>query len=446
MKKNSFDIFVIGGGSGGVRAARYAASKGFKVGLAEGWDLGGTCVNRGCIPKKLYSYASHFSDEFTLMNSFGWSSSKPKFSWEKLVRNKKKELVRLNKIYKKLLLDSNVELFENYASFLTNEEILINNTIIRSKKFIIAVGTKPKSLNFCNSKKIITSDQVFDLKLLPKKVLILGGGYISVELASIFCGLGVETTISLRSDNILRGFDQDISNFLMQQMALKGVNFLTKRFPLKINSEKNYLDVNFSDKSSKKFDLVIEAVGREPNLNKLNIKNSRIKLSKNSSIIVNKNFRTTQENIYAIGDIIDKVQLTPVAIAEAMWLVDSFSTKSLVNFDYSNIPTAVFSNPNLACVGLTEEEAKKKYKKIKVYKSKFRPLRLVLSSSKEEVFIKILINKSNDKILGMHFVGENAPEIIQGFSVAVVNGLTKSQIDKTIGIHPTIAEELVTMK
>ena len=261
------------------------------------------------------------------MNSFGWSSSKPKFSWEKLVRNKKKELLRLKKIYKKLLLDSKVELFENYASFLTNEEILINNTIIRSKKFIIAVGTKPKSLNFCNSKKIITSDQVFDLNSLPKKVLILGGGYISVELASIFCGLGVETTISLRSNQILRGFDHDISNFLMQQMILKGVNFFTKKFPLKINLEKNHLNVNFSDESSKKFDLVIEAVGREPHLNKLEIKNTGVKLSKNGSIIVDKNFRTSQKNIYAIGDIIDKVQLTPVAIAEAMWVIDFFPLK-----------------------------------------------------------------------------------------------------------------------
>ena len=446
MTDYKFDLFVVGGGSGGVRAARVASSNGLKVGLAEGWDLGGTCVNRGCVPKKLYSYASHIRDDFDLMDSFGWSITKKKFSWKKLVNNKKKELSRLNGIYSSLLINSGVKIFKSYASFVSPKSIKIGNKIIYSKKFLIAVGTKPRKLDFLASNEIITSDEAFDLKNLPKSILILGGGYIAVEFASIFNGLGVDTTICIRGKKILKGFDDDVVEHLMNNMKDKGVKFITGEFPNEIRKERNVFFANFKKLNTKKFHLVMEAVGREANVEKLNVKAAKIKLSKNSSIIVDDYFQTSNKNIYAIGDVIDRIQLTPVAIAEAMTLVQNLKMKKKEKFNYNNIPTAVFSNPNFASVGYTEAEAKKKFKNIEVYRSNFRPLKLSLSDVKEKIFLKLITNKSNDKVVGLHYLGENAAEIIQGFSVAVVKGLKKSDFDKTIGIHPSSAEEIVTLK
>ena len=446
MTEKKFDLFVIGGGSGGVRAARVASSNGLTVGLAEGWDLGGTCVNRGCVPKKLYSYASHIRDDFDLMNSFGWSVSNKKFSWQKLVNNKKKELSRLSSIYSSLLINSGVKLYKSYASFVDTNSIKVGNKIINAKKFLIAVGTKPKKLNFIASNDIVTSDEAFDLKKLPKSIMILGGGYIGVEFASIFNGLGVDTTICIRGKKILKGFDDDIVDHLMNNMKEKGVKFITGEFPLEIRKENSLFEVNFKKAKTKKFDLVMEAVGREANVESLNVQAAKIKTSKNSSIIVNDYFQTSNKKIYAIGDVIDRIQLTPVAIAEAMTLVQNFKRKKKEKFNYNNIPTAVFSNPNFACVGYTEAEAKKKFKSIEVFKSDFRPLKLSLSNVKERIFLKLITNKSNDKVVGLHYLGENAAEIIQGFSVALVKGLKKCDFDNTIGIHPSSAEEIVTLK
>ena len=446
MTKYNFDFFVIGGGSGGVRAARVAAAKGLKVGLAEGWDLGGTCVNRGCVPKKLYSYSSHIFDEYKLMSSFGWKVSKPSFSWNNLVRNKKKELRRLTLIYKNLLTNSGVEVFKNYATFLDPNTLKLGSMIINSKKFLIAVGTKPKKLNFNASKNIITSDEAFDIKKLPKKILILGGGYIAVEFASIFKGLGVDVTISIRSKKILKGFDDDVVDHLTNSMKEKGIKFINETFPNDISFKNNDFYVSFKKGSTQKFDLVMEALGRVPNIENLNLKAAKVKTSKNNSIIVNNHFKTSNKKVFAIGDVIDRVQLTPVAIAEAMNLVENMFRKTKKLFHYNNIPTAVFSNPNYAFVGLTEADARKKYKEIEVFTSSFRPLKLSLSKLNEKVFIKLIVNKLNDKILGLHYLGENAAEIIQGFSVAVVKGLKKADLDETIGIHPTSAEEIVTLK
>ena len=440
MIKKKFDFFVIGGGSGGVRAARVAASRGIKVGLAEGWDLGGTCVNRGCVPKKLYSYSSHFSDDFNLMSTFGWKSFKPKFSWSKLVVNKKKEIKRLNEIYKGLLKNSGVEIFNDFASFEDQCTIKVGKNLIQSKLFLIAVGTKPRKLPFNAQKQIITSDDAFDLKKLPKKILILGGGYIAVEFASIFNGLGVDVTMCIRGRKILRGFDDDVIEHLSTQMKERGIKFVTSSFPDEINFENKKFNVHFKGKILK-YDLVMEALGREPNINL-----AKVKRSKNDSIIVDDFFKTSNKNIFAIGDVIDRVQLTPVAIAEAMHIVNNIFNKSKKSFKYSNIPTAVFSNPNFACIGLTEGEARKKFKKIDVFTSHFKPLKYSLSKLNDKVYIKLIVNSVNEKIIGLHYLGENAAEIIQGFAVAVVKGLKKSDLDDTVGIHPTSAEEIVTMK
>ncbi len=446
MSKNLFDLFVIGAGSGGVRAARIASTKGLKVGLAEGWDLGGTCVNRGCVPKKLYSFSSHFSDDFDLMKSFGWSSSKIKFSWKSLIKNKKNEILRLNNVYDSLLKKSGVKIFKNYAAFLNKDSLIVGKKTVFSKNFLIAVGTKPKRMNFSALKSIKTSDDIFDIKELPKKLLILGGGYIAVEFASIFNGLGVNTKISIRGKQILKGFDHDMVENLMNQMQIKGIKFELENFPTDIYRKGKKFIVCFRNGSSDEFDLVLEAVGREPNLEKINLGNVNVKVNENSSIIVDNYFRTSQKNIFAIGDVIDKIQLTPVAIAEAMNVVHNLQSKKKIKFNYQNVPTAVFTNPNFACVGMTEETARRKVKNVKVFTSEFRPLRFSMSKLKDKVFVKMIINSKNEKILGLHYIGESAAEIIQGFAIAIVNGLTKSEIDKTIGIHPTSAEEIVTLK
>ncbi len=440
-----FDLFVVGGGSGGVRAARYASSLGIKTGLAEGWTLGGTCVNRGCIPKKIYSYASHFSEEIQIMKSYGWNLGNKNFNWNKLVRNKNQELKRLNSIYLNLLQKSKVEIFNKYAEFLDEKTLKVGNLRIEAKNILISVGTKPKRIGICSERNLISSDDAFNLKKLPKSILILGGGYIAVEFASIFNGLGVNTTICIRGDRILKDFDSEISFYLMKQMEHKGIKFIKEDFPVKIKYLKNKYQVIFKKKKCI-FSNVMEATGRVANLEKLKISNTSIKLNKNGSIIVNDYFETSTKNIFAIGDIIDRVQLTPVAIAEAMNFVDNLRSIKRKKFYYNNIPTAVFSNPNYSFVGYTENQAKSLFKKVGIYKSEFKPLKLSMTNLNEKVFLKLIINESDDKIVGLHYIGDNAAEIVQGFSVAVVNGLTKSQLDKTIGIHPTSAEEIVTLK
>ena len=440
-----FDLFVIGGGSGGVRAARYASSLGINTGIAEGSRLGGTCVNKGCIPKKLYSFASHYSEELNLMRSFGWKIDKSKFSWNKLVKNKKKELFRLNNIYQNLLENSKVKIFEDYAEFVDQNTLKVGKKYIQSKNILIAVGSKPRELNKFSNVNILSSDEAFDLKKLPKNILIMGGGYIAVEFASIFNGLGVNTSLCVRGKRILSDFDKEISEFIMQQMQEKGVKIIVEDFPEKIQSKQKDYQVFFKNKT-RRYEKVMGALGRVPNISKLKIENAKIKLNLKGAIHTDDLFKTSAKNIYAIGDVIDKVQLTPVAISEAMTFVNNLKSKNKKKFNYKNIPTAVFSNPNYAFVGYSENEAKKIYKKIKVYKSQFRSLKFSMSNSKEKVLIKLITNALNDKIVGLHYAGENAAEIIQGFSVAVVNGLTKSQLDKTIGIHPTCAEEVVTLK
>ncbi len=441
-----FDLFVIGGGSGGVRAARIASQKGLKVALAEERDLGGTCVNRGCIPKKLYSYASLFMHEIDVMKDFGWRVNSQNFFWKKLVASKQKELVRLRKIYNNILNDSNVKVFNNKASILEKNKIFLNNKkIINPRNILIAVGGRPKKLNFQGSEFCIDSDQAFDLRKLPKKILIIGAGYIALEFASIFNGLGVDTTVCLRGRKILKDFDEEISFFLCELLQQKGIKFIFEEIPKKITKRNLTLVVFFKTKTEE-YNTVMSAVGRSPSIENIGIENTKIKTSNDGSIVVDDYFETDQKGIFAIGDVINKIQLTPVAIAEAMNLVNNLNKKRRKRISYENIPTAVFSNPNVATVGFTEKQAKLKFKKIKIFRSKFKPLKLSLGKHKEKVFIKMIVETSSEKVIGLHYVGPNAAEIIQGFAVAIVNGLKKSDFDRTIGIHPSSAEEIVTMK
>ncbi|MDC3091777.1 glutathione-disulfide reductase [Rickettsiales bacterium] len=445
-----FDFFVIGGGSGGVRASRLAALEGLKVGLAEGWDLGGTCVNRGCIPKKLYSYASHFNEEVEIMNSFGWSINQPIFDWKVLVKNKKKELIRLNGIYENLLKNAGVKVFNSWASFVDKNTIkLSDGNIIKSKKFLIAVGGEPLIPKIKGYNYIITSDEAFDLECLPNSILIMGGGYIAVEFASIFNGLGVDTTICVRGDRVLRGFDQECVDFLVNEMKKKGVKFIFNNSPSSVscceNTSVEEYEVQFKNKV-KKFSKVMAAIGRKPKSKKLKIENASIDLSTNGSIVVDDFFQTSNKNIFAIGDVIDRLQLTPVAINEAVNLIRNLTKKVNHHFNYKNIPTAIFSNPNMATIGISEESALEKHKEIDVYVSEFRPLKLTLSKSNEKVFIKLIVDRKTEKVIGLHYIGSDAAEIVQGFSVAIVKGLKKSDFDNTIGIHPSSAEEIVTLR
>lgn len=441
-----YDLFVIGGGSGGVRASRVAASKGMKVGMAEASDLGGTCVNRGCIPKKLYSYSAHFSEEIEIMKGFGWSVGKTNFDWKTLVNNKKIELKRLNGIYNNLLENVSVDFFKSWASFVDNKTIkLSNGKIISAKNILIAVGGEPILPDFKGAEYIITSDEAFDLEELPKNILIMGGGYIAIEFASIFNGLGVDTTVCVRSEKILRGFDVQSVNFLVNEMQKKGIKFLFNKTPKEINIKNGIHRVKFDD-DSYDFGHVMAAIGRNPKTKKLGIENTDVKLTKNGFVRVNNYYQTSSKNIYAIGDVIDKIQLTPVAINEAMVLIKNLTTKNKNYIDYKNVPTAIFSNPNMASVGLSEELAKENYENIDVYISDFKPLKLTLSDSNERVFIKLITETKTERVLGLHYIGCDAAEIIQGFAVAIVNGLKKSDFDKTIGIHPSSAEEIVTLK
>lgn len=445
-----YDLFVIGGGSGGVRASRLAGIEGLKVGLAEGWDIGGTCVNRGCIPKKLYSYAAHFNEEIEIMNSFGWSVGQIDFDWKALVENKKKELIRLNGIYKNLLKNAGVELFNSWASFLDKGTIeLSDGTIIKSKKFLISVGGKPLVPDIKGSEYIITSDEAFDLEKLPSSILIMGGGYIAVEFASIFNGLGVETTICVRGDRVLRGFDEECVNFLINEMKKKGIKFIFNNSPIAVTCSQTENDkrfnVQFKD-DTYQFSKVMAAIGRRPMIENLGTGKADISLSSNKSIIVDEFFQTSNKNIFAIGDVIDKVQLTPVAINEAIILIKNLTKNENHTFKYENIPTAIFSNPNMATVGMSEKSALEKFKEIDIYVSEFRPLKLTLSESNEKVFIKLIVECETEKVIGLHYIGSDAAEIVQGFSVAIVNGLKKRDFDNTMGIHPSSAEEIVTLR
>lgn len=441
-----FDLFVIGGGSGGVRAARIASQNGLKVGLAEAKELGGTCVNRGCIPKKLYSYASHFPEEVNIMRSYGWNVGKKSFNWKKLVSAKKKELLRLNNIYKNILKNSGVNVFNNWASFYDNQKIILNNKkIIEAKNIIIAVGSKPKLLDIEGAEYCIDSDSAFDLKNLPRKILIVGGGYIALEFASIFNGLGVDTSVCLRSNIILRGFDEEVSKFLCESMEEKGIKFFFNQIPKKVEKKNREFEVTFKN-SKKSFDQIMSAIGRSPMLEGLNIEKTKIKVSRNGAVKVNDYFQTYQKNIFAIGDVIDRVQLTPVAISEAMNIISNLTKQKKKKMNYKNVPTAVFSNPNVGTIGLSEKEAKLKNIKIKIFKTIFKPLKLTLGEFSEKIFIKMVVDLKSNKVLGLHYVGDNAAEIIQGFSVAIVKGLKKTDFDNTIGIHPSSAEEIVTLK
>lgn len=448
MSQFDYDLFVIGAGSGGVRAARTAAASGARVAIAEDRYLGGTCVNVGCVPKKLYSYAAHFHESFDDAVGFGWTLPvAPEFHWATLRDNKIGEIKRLNAIYGRLLDGAGVRLINGRATVTGPHEVQVGNEHISAEKILVAVGGWPWTPAFPGSEHTLNSNQIFDLEAFPKRFLVLGGGYIAVEFASIFNGLGSESHLVYRGDLFLRGFDQEVREFTRQEMDKKGVNLHFDTNIERIDKVEGGLKVTLTNGESLEVDAVLSATGRRPHLEGLGLNTQDVAINENGKLAVNERFETSVPSILALGDIIDGPELTPVALEEAMHLVaHHYGDAPSEPLDYARIATAVFCHPNIGTVGLSEEAARERYSAIRVYSADFRPMKHTLSGSEERCLMKLIVDDESDVVVGAHMVGEEAGEVIQGIAIAVRAGLTKAQFDLTVGIHPTGAEEFVTMR
>ncbi|EWH01072.1 glutathione-disulfide reductase [Halomonas sp. BC04] len=448
MPDFDYDLFVIGAGSGGVRAARTAAATGARVAVAEDRYLGGTCVNVGCVPKKLYSYAAHFHDAFEDAAGFGWQlPGVPTFNWATLRDNKSGEIKRLNDIYGRLLETAGVRLINGRARVVDEHRVDVAGETISAAKILVAVGGWPWVPEFPGSEHAVTSNEVFDLERFPERFLVLGGGYIAVEFASIFNGLGSEAHLVYRGELFLRGFDREVREFTREQMALKGVNLHFETNIELIERVENGLLVTLTNGEALEVDAVLAATGRKPHLEGLGLAELGVERNPDGTLKVNERFETSVPSILALGDVTGGPELTPVALAEAMHLVKQhFSDTPAAPLDYQNIATAVFCHPNIGTVGISEEQAREQYAAIRVYRTDFRPMKHTLSGSQERCLMKLIVDDASDVVVGAHMVGEEAGELIQGIAIAVRAGLTKADFDATVGIHPTGAEEFVTMR
>ncbi|HAA46844.1 MAG: glutathione reductase [Halomonas sp. 54_146] len=447
-----YDLLVIGAGSGGVRTARMAAATGARVAIAEDRYLGGTCVNVGCVPKKLYSYAAHFHDSFDDAAGFGWQLPGPaSFDWATLRDNKISEIKRLNGIYQRMLEGAGVTLFNARASLADAHTVIMSSehgdTTVTAEKIVLATGGWPWVPDFPGSEYALDSNQIFDLASFPKRFLVLGGGYIAVEFASIFNGLGSDTHLIYRGELFLKGFDQQVREFTCAQMEHKGVNLHFNTNIERIEATQDAYSVYLTNGDVLEVDVVLAATGRKANINNLGLDKLGLSLDEQGKIPVNERFETALPSILALGDLTAGPELTPVAIAEAMQLVDHHFTDTVPKaLDYSTIPTAVFCHPNIGTVGLSEEAAREKFTNIRVYSTDFRAMKHTLSGSHERTLMKLIVDDATDVVVGAHMVGEEAGEVIQGIAIAVRAGLTKEDFDRTVGIHPTGAEEFVTLR
>ena len=439
-----YDLFVIGAGSGGVRASRVAASKGFKVGVAEASALGGTCVNIGCVPKKLFVYGSEYAHVAQQAKGYGWNFATPSFDWDTLRDNKTKEIERLNGIYQNLLENPGVTIHSGYGSLVDAHTVQVGEETITAERILVAVGAKPFVPDFEGNDLVLVSDDMFFLEQLPESILVVGGGYIAVEFAGICNGLGVNTTLAYRGDKLLRGFDEDVRDFACQEYQRVGVNVQLETDVARIEDYDGQRKVFFKDGSEQVYGAVLYATGRVPNTQGLNLAAAGVETDEKGAIKVNHNYQSSADSVYAIGDVTDGIQLTPVAIKEAMTLISHWFDGVDGQLDYDNIPTAVFSQPAIGTVGLTEQEADVRGIDIDVYQTDFRAMKHTLTGSQERSFMKLIVDRATDKVIGVHVVGDYAGEIIQGLGVAIKAGATKADFDSTVGVHPTSAEELVT--
>jgi glutathione reductase (NADPH) len=443
------DLFVIGAGSGGVRAARIASGYGARVMIAEEYRVGGTCVIRGCVPKKLLVYASRFAEEFEDAAGFGWTVPEPKFDWATLIANKDKEIDRLEKAYTANLERSKVRIAKSRAVIVDPHTVKLSTTgeTVRAKHILIATGGWPSlGKDIEGREHVISSNEAFHLKELPKRILIQGGGYIAVEFAGIFNGLGSEVTLVYRGDNILRGFDEEVRNHLRAELEKRGIRILTKKIVEAIEKVNGGLDVELSDHEEVVVDKVMFATGRRPNVSGIGLEDAGVKLDERGAIAVNEFSQTSVPHIFAVGDVTDRVALTPVAIREGHAFADSVFGGKPTPVDHTNVPTAVFSQPEVGVIGLTEAQACAQLANVDVYKTTFRPMKATLAGRDTRTFMKLVVDGATDRLVGAHIVGPDAGEMIQLIGIAVRMKATKADFDATMAVHPTAAEELVTMR
>ena len=443
------DLFVIGAGSGGVRAARIASGYGARVMIAEEYRVGGTCVIRGCVPKKLLVYASRYSEEFEDAAGFGWTVPTPSFSWQKLIANKDKEIDRLENAYASNLEKAKVEIVRDRAVIVDpyTVKLVKSGEIIKAKVILVATGGAPSlGKEIEGHEHIISSNEAFHLRELPKRILIQGGGYIAVEFAGLFNGLGSEVTLVYRGDNILRGFDDELRAHLRGEMEKRGIRIVTRNIVEGIERVDHGLCVQLSDHEQIVVDKVMFATGRRPNIAGLGLEAAGVKLGQTGGVAVNEFSQTSVASIYAVGDVTDRINLTPVAIREGHAFADTVFGNKPTRVDHSNVPTAVFSEPECGVIGLTEAQAACDLPKVDVYKTTFRPMKATLSGRDTRTFMKLIVDGSSDRIVGCHIVGPDAGEMIQLVGVAMKMKATKADFDATMAVHPTAAEELVTMR
>ena len=444
-----YDLFVIGAGSGGVRAARVSASLGAKVGIAEERYLGGTCVNVGCVPKKLFVYGAGFGEEFRAAKGYGWKVGEVGFDWATLRDNKTDEIRRLNGFYRGLLESSEVDIFDERATLVGGHDIRVGDTTVSARHILVATGSWPVVPDFPGADLAITSNEAFYLPTFPRRVLVVGGGYIAVEFAGIFAGLGAKTMLAYRGDLFLRGFDEGIRLFVLTEMSTKGVSVRLNMQVASLRRTGTGLLCEMRDGQTIETDLVLLATGRAPASSGLGLETVGVETAANGAIAVDAEYRTSAPHVYAIGDVIDRAQLTPVAIAEGMAVAHNLfggSAGGPRRVDYENIPTAIFCRPNIGSVGPTEEAARRRFSRLQVFESSFKPMKHTLTNIIERSMMKLLVDGDDDRVIAAHMCGPDAGEIIQGLGVAITAGATKADFDATIGIHPTAAEEFVTMR
>ena len=447
MAGYDYDLFVMGAGSGGTRASRIAAGHGARVGVAEDTYLGGTCVNVGCVPKKLLVYASHFAEDFEDAAGFGWTVGERSHNWRALIANKNTEITRLNGIYKRLIEGAGATLYDARATIKDAHTLDVGGETVTAETILVATGGWPTVPDIPGKEHIATSNEAFYLDEMPKRIVVVGGGYIAVEFAGIFHGLGSKVTQLYRGPLFLRGFDDDCREFLAEEMIKKGIDLRFNSIVRGIakQSDGSFL-VDLADMETIECDLVMYATGRHPKTEGLGLEAAGVAVDECGAVIVDEEWRTNVPNIYAIGDVTDRIQLTPVAIAEGHALADRLYAPSGRSVSYDFVASTVFSQPNLGTVGLTEAEARAKHGAIDIYKSAFRPMKHTISGRDERTLMKLVVDRASDRVVGVHMVGPEAGEIIQGFAVALKAGATKAVFDATIGIHPTAAEEFVTMR
>jgi glutathione reductase (NADPH) len=449
MADAEVDLFVIGAGSGGTRAARIAAGYGAKVMVAEEFRVGGTCVIRGCIPKKLFVYASRFRDEFEDAEGFGWKIEKTSFDWPALVAGKEKEITRLSGLYGIHMRRAGAEIVESRAVIedANTVRLLKDDRRVRAKYILIATGGAPVlEPKIPGLEHTITSNEIFDLPVFPQRLLVVGGGYIAVEFASVFTRLGASVTQVLRGENVLRGFDDDLRSNLAVALRDAGVDLRTGILPARIEKTTKGLDVHLSDGSCVEADQVLIATGRRPNTRDLGLEQAGVELNKKGAIVVDSHSKTTVENIYAVGDVTDRINLTPVAVREGHAFADTIFGDRPTAVSHINVPSAVFTTPEIGTVGLSEQEARKIFDCVDIYLAHFRPLKASMSGREENVMMKIVVDGATDQVLGVHVLGHDAAEMAQLVAIPVRMGCKKADFDATMALHPTAAEELVTMR